>query len=167
MILIDPQKGGLGSNISVIRDTIRHLESGGAVLIFPSGKIEPDPSVLPGAIESLQSWSPSIELFLRKVPQVKVQFTAVSGVLAPKFLRHPLINFLSGSRNPQATAEAIQILTQMLFAHRVRIRPTISFGIPKTMDELRQRNKNLFQAMIAEASQLLHGHMQGNMIQLN
>lgn len=150
------------SNMSVVRTVIRHLHSGGSVLIFPSGRIEPDPAVMPGAVDSLRRWSPSIELILRKVPQTKVQFTVVSGVLSPKFLRHPLIKLLSGSRDPQAIAETLQTLTQMIFAGWVRLKPTISFGIPKTVDELRQRNETLHQAMIAEAGQLLATHIPGN-----
>jgi len=150
------------ANMSVVRTVIRHLQSGGAVLIFPSGRIEPDPAVMPGALDSLQRWSPSMELILRKVPQTKIQFIAVSGVLSPNFLRHPLINLLSGSRDPQAIAETLQTLTQMIFAGWVRLKPTISFGIPKTMDDLRQRNETLYQAMIAEARQLLVTHIPGN-----
>ena len=152
------------SNFSVVRMAIRHLRSGGAVLIFPSGRVEPDPAVLPGAVEALRAWSPSIEMFLRKVPEIKVQFTAVSGVLAPAFLRHPLINLLSGSRSPQAIAGALQTIIQMLFTGWVRIKPAVSFGIPKTIDELKCRNESLYQSMIAEAGQLLTGHLQGNKI---
>lgn len=150
------------TNMLAARTVIHHLYSGGAVLIFPRGRIEPDPAVMPGAMDSLQRWSPSIELILRKAPQTKVLFTAVSGVLAPMFLRHPLINLLSGSRDPQAIAETLQTLTQMIFAGWVRLKPAISFGIPKTMDDLRQRYRTLYQAMIAEAGQLLATHIPGN-----
>lgn len=159
LIFTDPH-GDLGSNFPVIRSTIRHLQSGGSVLIFPSGKVEPDPSVLPGAIESLRTWSPSIELILRKIPHVKIQFTVVSGVLAPIFLRNPLINLMRRSRSPQAVAETLQVLTQMIFARGVRIRPVISFGIPKTMDELRQSDESLHQSIISEEARLLAHHMQ-------
>jgi len=152
------------SNFSVVRTAIRHLQSGGAVLIFPSGRVEPDPAVLPGAVEALRAWSPSIELFLRKVPKIKVQFTAVSGVLVQAFLRHPVINLLSGSRSPQAVAGAIQTITQVLFTGLVRLKPAISFGIPKTIEELWRSNESLYQSMIAEAGHLLAGHMQGNRI---
>jgi len=36
-------------NFSAVRKAIRHLHSGGSVLIFPSGRIDPDPAVLPGS----------------------------------------------------------------------------------------------------------------------
>jgi len=50
----------------------------------------------------------------------------------------------------------------MVFTGWVRLKPTISFGIPKIMDELRRKNESLYQSMIAEASQLLTGHLQNN-----
>lgn len=152
------------SNFSVVRAAIRHLQSGGAVLIFPSGRVEPDPAVLPGAMEALHTWSPSIELFLRKVPQTKLQLTIVSGVLSPVFLHNPLIRLWRGLREPQAVAGVIQVITQMLFARRVRIRPTLSFSIPKTIDELRRSNETLFQSVVAAASQLMADHIQGYVV---
>ena len=39
----------------VVRAAARHLRGGGAVLTFPGGRIEPDPAVLPGAVEALGS----------------------------------------------------------------------------------------------------------------
>jgi hypothetical protein len=159
LIFTDPH-GGLGSNFPVIRSAIRHLQSGGSVLIFPSGRVEPDPSILPGAMESLQTWSPSVELLVRKIPQMKVQFTIVSGVLSSIFLYNPFTKLMSGLRSPQAIAEVIQIFTQMLFTRWVRIRPVISFGIPKTVDELRRNDEDLYQSVITEAGRLLADHMQ-------
>src|ERR671912_2319023 len=34
----------------IVRAAARHLRSGGSVLTFPGGRIEPDPAVLPGAV---------------------------------------------------------------------------------------------------------------------
>jgi len=83
-------------------------------------------------------------------------------VLVSSFLRHPLVKLLKGSRSPQAIAGAIQTVTQMFFTGLVRLKPAISFGIPKTVDELKQINVSLYHAMIAEASQLITVHVQGN-----
>lgn len=47
----------------VIREGIRHLRAGGALLLFPGGRLEPDPACLPGAWESLATWSHSVEVF--------------------------------------------------------------------------------------------------------
>ncbi len=40
-----------------------------AVLIFPTGRIDPDPALSPEAVHDLGKWSPSIEIILRHVPQ--------------------------------------------------------------------------------------------------
>jgi hypothetical protein len=60
LIYIDPHAP---INISGVRSMIRHLEFGGSVLIFLSGRVEPDPAILPSAHQALQNWSQSIELF--------------------------------------------------------------------------------------------------------
>ena len=64
-----------------VRQAIRHLRSGGALQIFPTGVVDPDPDVLPGAYEALENWSPSIELMLKKAPDAQLLVTIVSGVL--------------------------------------------------------------------------------------
>jgi len=158
LIFTDP-KAKRSENFSVVRSVIRHLKTGGSILIFPSGKIEPDPAVLPGAVEALNAWSPSIELFLRKVPETKVEIIIVSGVLAPVFLHNPFIKLSRGATNPQTVAEAVQIITQMLLKRWVRIRPNISFGLPKTVDDLLHESESLYHSLIAEASQMLNDHI--------
>jgi 1-acyl-sn-glycerol-3-phosphate acyltransferase len=157
LIFTDPHAG---ANPSVARTAIQHLRSGGSVLIFPRGRVEPDPAVLPGAEEGVSAWSPSVELLLRRAPQTIVQMTIVSGVLAPIFLRNPLLKIWKGLRDPQAIAEVTQILTQMLFANLVKVTPTISFGDPITVDELRSKGESLYQSIISEASRLLDDHIQ-------
>ncbi len=159
LIYTDPH-GGFGSNLPVIRSAIRHLQSGASLLLFPRGRLEPDPSVLPGALDSIQKWSPSIELLVRKVPQMKIQFVIVSGVLSPIFLYNPFTMLVRGLRDPQAVAEVLQIITQMLLTRWVQIRPVTSFGIPKTVAELRETDEDLYRSVIIEASRLLADHMQ-------
>jgi hypothetical protein len=156
LIFTDPQTG---SNYSVVRAAIRHLKDGGALLIFPSGRVEPDPAVMPGALEALRAWSPSIELLLRRVPETKTQIVIVSGVLAPVFLHTPLVRLLKGIRDPQMIAEVTQIFTQMLFTQWIQIKPSISFGVPKTVEELLQNSETLYHSVISEAGRLLDDHI--------
>lgn len=157
-IFIDPSAR---VNLSAVRATTRHLQSGGAVLIFPSGRVEPDPAVLPGALASLQAWSPSLELFLRSVPETKVVVSVVSGVLSPVFLRNPLIRLWRGMRDPQMVAEVTQIAVQMIFRNWVRLTPKVSFNKPKSVNELFKNSGSLFHAVITEVHQLLAEHIQG------
>lgn len=56
----------INSRISVIRSIIRRLKEGKSLLLFPSGTVDPDPALLPGADAALQSWSRSIEIILKK-----------------------------------------------------------------------------------------------------
>jgi len=149
------------ARMMAVRSAIRHLQEGGAVLIFPGGRVEPDPAYLPGMFEAMNAWSSSLELFLRKVPQVKVLPTIVSGVLSPKFLNSPFIRFWQGIRNPQAAAEVIQVITQMFFPKKVQLVPQISFGPAKTVDELMSEQavgEDLLASIIAEARCLLEEH---------
>lgn len=116
--------------MSVVRESIRHLRAGGALLIFPYGHLEPDPEVLPGADETLQGWSPSLPLLLRRVPETNLLVTIVSGVLAPDCLRHPLTRLRKEPHLQQVLAEIVQISQQMLFGRRFGLAPTVRFAAP-------------------------------------
>ena len=156
LIYIDPHAP---MNITGVRDTIQHLKEGKSVLIFPSGRVEPDPAILPSARDVIQKWSPSIELFLRRVPQTQVMVTIVSGVLSPIFLRNPLIRLWSGVRDPLAIAEATQIIAQMLTKKRFRVSPRISFDIPRTLDEFQRDYQSAYQAILEQAGALMSRHL--------
>ena len=156
LIFIDPHAR---MNLSGVRSTINHLQAGESVLIFPSGRVEPDPAFMPDAIDKIPNWSPSIEFFLQKVPQTQVVVTIVSGVLSPLFLNNPIIHILRGVRDPLAIAEVSQIITQMLLKKRFRMNPHISFDLPQTVDELRQDYESIYQAVIEKANQLMSDHL--------
>jgi 1-acyl-sn-glycerol-3-phosphate acyltransferase len=156
LIFIDPHAS---MNLSGARSIINHLRAGGAVLIFPSGRVEPDPAIMPGAIDKIQNWSSSIEFFLRKVPQTQVVITIVSGVLSPVFLHNPINHFLRGIRDPLAIAEVTQIVTQMVLKKRFRMNPQVSFDIPRTVDELRRDYESTYQAVLEKANQLMSDHL--------
>jgi len=156
LIFVDPHAG---MNLSVFRSSIRHLRAGGSVLIFPSGRIEPDPAIFPSAVDALVKWSPSIELLLEKVPQTKVLVSIVSGVLSPMFLKNPLMNLWKGMRDPLAISEVTQIAFQVLFTKWFQTKPKITFNFPITVDELLSRNERVYQTVLAEASCLMQDHL--------
>jgi hypothetical protein len=122
--------------MAVVRESIRHLDAGGALLIFPRGEVEPDPELLPGAEESVQKWSPSLPFLLRRVPEARMLLTVVSGVLAPSCLRHPLTRLRRELQPRQLLAEFIQVSQQMLFGRRFGLTPTARFDEPVTAAEL-------------------------------
>ena len=97
-----------------VRTATRHLRDGGAILTFPGGEIEPDPAVLPGAVETLERWSGSLDLFARLVPDLTVVPAVVSGVLSPTALRNPLTFVRRRPRDRQWLAASIQMMTPAL-----------------------------------------------------
>jgi hypothetical protein len=98
----------------VVRTATRYLKSGGTVLIFPAGEIEPDPAVLPGAIEVLGRWSESLDIFARLVPDLTVVPAAISGVLSPVALHNPLVLVRRRPRDREWLASRLQMLVPFL-----------------------------------------------------
>ena len=109
-----------------LRSAARHLKSGGAVLTFPGGRIEPDPAVLPGAAEALGQWSGSVDLFARLAPDLTVVPAVVSGVLSPAALRNPLIRIRRGRSDQEWLAATFQMLLPILRNVTTRV----EFGAP-------------------------------------
>ena len=110
----------------VVRAAARHLRGGGAVLTFPRGEIEPDPAVLPGAVEALGSWSSSADLFARLAPGLAIVPVVVSGVISPKALRIPLTRLRRRKRDREWLAATLQMLTPALRDVDARVQ----FGCP-------------------------------------
>lgn len=76
---------------AALRSTIRHLQAGRCVLLFPAGRIEPDPARdMLGAMASLAHWSRSAVLFAQAVPELQVYTAVVGNVIHPKVHLHPL-----------------------------------------------------------------------------
>lgn len=124
------------SRMAVVRESARHLRAGGALLVFASAQVDPDPALLPGAEEALDKWSSSLPLLLRQEPETKVLVTIVSGVLAPSCYRHPLTRLHKEQRMKQFLAEFIQISQQVLFGRHFALTPSVRFAAPLTTTEL-------------------------------
>jgi 1-acyl-sn-glycerol-3-phosphate acyltransferase len=109
-----------------LRKITNHLRSGGAVLIFPGGQIEPDPATMTGAIESLQSWSRSIGLIIRLVNEIRVVPAIVSGVVCPAAQHHPLTRI----RKRLKDRERFGALLQTLVPAYKNVNVRVAFGPP-------------------------------------
>lgn len=109
---------------AAVRAAARHLKSGGALLTFPGGRIEPDPAVLPGAAEALERWSGSVDLFARLVPGLAVVPVVVSGVLSPSALRNPFIRI----RRRRSDREWLAATFQMLVPALRNVTTRVEFG---------------------------------------
>jgi hypothetical protein len=117
--------------MKVVRTAIRHLQNDGAVLIFPSGGIDPDPAVMTGALDEIDSWSPSLDVILRRVPSTRVLVAIISGVLHTKWVHSPLTRIRAGRRNQQRVAEFLQVIQQMLFPNSLSVSPSVCFSEPQ------------------------------------
>ena len=114
--------------MTAVRAMIRQLQAGGALLIFPSGYVDPDPALQPGAEEALEKWSPSLDLLLRSAPETRVVSIIVSGVLARECLNNPLTRLTKADWEKRKLAEFLQLSQTMAFGRRFALRPHVIFG---------------------------------------
>jgi hypothetical protein len=123
LLTVDERSPG---RFGLVRTATWHLRGGGAVLTFPGGKIEPDPAVLPGAVEALEHWSASMDLFARLVPDLVVVPVIVSSVLSPTALRNPLTFLRRRKEDREWLAATLQMMTPALRNVTTRV----AFGQP-------------------------------------
>jgi hypothetical protein len=100
----------LSERAGITRAVARYLRAGGAALTFPAGEIEPDPLALPVAEASLASWSESIGLFVRLVPEAQIVVAMVGGVLNPRALEHPLTRLRRVTKDRELLGAALQLM---------------------------------------------------------
>ncbi len=144
-----------------LRSAVEHLQSGGALLQFGSGLIEPDPAYAPGAEAALGDWSASLEIMLRKAPEAQLALCIASGVLLPRFARHPLTRLLRKPMDRRRLAEFTQVITQLLSPRAVSAAVRLSFAPPVSARELASEGggRRLMPAVQARAAALLAEHM--------
>lgn len=142
--------------IAAIRRSLRHLQDGGALLIFPYGRVEPDPLYFKQeARKTLTRWSDSLELFLRKAPQAKLIFAVNSGFVAPEYLRHPLLHLRKSIEEQQILAEFIQVIQQIVFNRRIAHEPGVLFSEPASLADFSQSAEGFRQQVHAWVSKLM------------
>ncbi len=112
--IFSPPKGDTSGRMTTLRQAIRHLQGGGSLLIFPRGDIEPDPALEVQPALVMDTWSRSLDIFLRRVPDLQVVAAAVSGVIAPQALRHPFTWFKRKQTDRQRLAYIYQLIQQVL-----------------------------------------------------
>jgi hypothetical protein len=150
-----------GDRMTAARAGIRHLRSGGTLLVFGTGLIDPDPAVYPGAECHIENWSPSIDLFARTVPESQVLVTICSGVVAPRWARHPVTWLRRIDWQKRRLAEFGQVLQQLFFPGSLYLTPRLSFAAPVGAEELRRESRggSVLPAVIARGKSLLAEHL--------
>lgn len=138
----------------VTRSVANFIKRGGAALTFPGGHIEPDPAYMSGAVESLASWSESIGLFARLVPQVRIVVAVVSHIYSRQAFHSPLAKIRRTKKDQELLSAALQILWRPYQNNVVHIAfapPLLAADLLKTTSDL----PGLTRAVTHEAQKLL------------
>jgi hypothetical protein len=145
-----------------LRNSIENLRSGASLLLFGSGRIEPDPAIMPGAESALERWSRSIEVLLRKVPETRLVLAITSGVLLRRFALHPFTRIHRDPIKQRRLAEFMQVIQQMVFPGTIRVETQVSFAPPVTVAELAKESAGmgLMRAIFLRARSLLKEHIE-------
>jgi hypothetical protein len=147
------------ARMNALRTGIRNLRQGSSLLIFPTGRTDPDPRCSAGASEAIDNWSPSVELIVNRAPETQVVVTLVSGVTSRPILNNPLLRLRRQQVERQKLAGSIQMALQLLFPRLFHLVPRVSFSQPLTLRDLTQDgSKSVQQAIIDQAKGLLHLH---------
>jgi len=158
LIYVNPDNRGAPDRMVAIRSGIRHLHAGGALLIYPTGIVDPDPDIAPGLAESIGTWSGSLEIFLRRAPQTRVVPAIVSSVLSQRDFNNPLVKIPKTDWEKRKLAEMIQISRQMIAHKPIDLTPRLTFGEAIVGDDLRDAAGHTLPAIIAQARQTLIEH---------
>ncbi len=149
------------ARLRTVRSGIQHLKGGGALLIFPRGNVEPDPAVSPGAEQSLQGWSASLELFLRRVPATISTVAIASGILSGKWFKNPLIKLWRTYEQRQKVAEIFQIASQLITGKPTPSTPLVTYSPPLSVSDLgglASPEGTLLAGITSQARHLLESH---------
>jgi putative hemolysin len=147
-----------GARMKAVRESLRHLLAGRAVLIFPSGLVDPDPALWPEqARQALRSWSQSLVLLLRRAPEARLVIVTASHVLAETCLRSPLTRLVRQEWQRRRLAEYLQVIQQLALGRRVNLIPRISFSAPVSLQGLKA--EAISQAVLDHAQKALAVHL--------
>jgi putative hemolysin len=150
-----------GARMSLVRQVSGHLRSGGAILTFPAGQIEPDANVYPGAVEALQGWTSSVGVFVRMAPETAILPVLVRGVIWNTTAGHPLTRLKKTRQEREKLAAAFQLLAHVVLNKRP-LDVTVQIGKPITVAELGSKETGVIhQAVLAEMKRLVEHPPEG------
>jgi putative hemolysin len=150
-----------GARMSLVRQVSGHIRSGGAILTFPAGKIEPDANVYPGAVEALQGWTDSAGIFVRMAPETAILPVVVRGVIWDKTARHALTRLKKTREEKEKLAAALQLLAHVVLNKRP-LDVTVQIGRPITVAELGGKDtQTIHQAVLVEMRHLIENPPEG------
>ena len=147
--------------VAFVRQVSSYLRNGGAALTFPAGRIEPDPDVYSGAVESLQTWTDSVGVFIRLAPETPILPILVRGVVWKKAANHWLTKIKKTKEDKNRLAAALQLLAYvMLKVKPVSVR--VQIGKPIHASDLGSTTTEVIhQAVLAEMKYLIENIPEG------
>jgi hypothetical protein len=154
-IFVPPGRSG---RTEALKSALDHLRCGGSLLIFPHGDVEPDVEVGGNALPSLRDWSRSVEIMLRRVPESWLQLAIISGVLARRFLRSPVVRLRKNPARQQKLAEVLQLSWQLIFPQSVHTQAHVSFS--KALMGSSLVKEGVMPGLIGNARRLLQDHLE-------
>jgi len=116
LLFVNPRAG---NRSGLLRDAANHLRQGRALLTFPAGAIESDPSVR--VVDTVAGWSDSSELLVRLVPETLVLPIVVSGVISRTAQQHRIAKCFADPREREWAAATLQVLYRHLRDTRTRV----------------------------------------------
>ena len=146
-----------GERMRAVRHISYHLRAGGTALTFPAGKIEPDPDVHSGALDSLNDWTDSSGIFMRFAPDLQIVPVLVSGVIWERTAHHWLTRFKRTREDREKLAASLQLLAMVVRDAR----PTtvnVSFGKPITRNEVDPSDADCIHEKLMEGMRYLLEH---------
>ncbi len=144
-----------------LRRALAHLKRGGAVLLYGSGIIDPDPALYPRQAADFGNWSRSIELFARSIPGLSVLLSVVSHAVSPAWAHNPIQWIRQTPLDRRRLVEFGQVIQQLLFPGSLYLAPRVSFSQPIAAGDLdcRGHKGDLVLALACLEQRLLAQHL--------
>ena len=162
-----PVSGDPFVRMNALRTGLRHLQDGGALLLFSTGRIDPDLAVHPEAQAQaeLENWSGSLEIFLQRAPGAQVVLGIASGVVARSCWRNPLKYLKQTPLDRRRIAEFLQVMLQMGWGWKFDLQARVSYarqyGLESSAEgPLLEEIKARARALMAEHQAALAGSAQ-------
>jgi len=147
--------------VALVRHVSAHLRNGGSILTFPAGHNEPDPDVYDGAVNSLQSWTDSVGVFLRLAPQTPILPIVIRSVVWKRMAHSPVIRIKRTRDERELLVVALQLLAMVMFDIKP-VTVTVQIGKPITVKELgTTETQVIHQAVLAEMKRLIENPPEG------
>jgi len=148
--------------VALVRHVSAHLRNGGSILTFPAGHNEPDPDVYGGSVESLQTWTDSVGVFLRLAPQTPIVPILVRSVVWKRMADTPIIRIKHTRDERELLVVALQLLAMVMFNIKP-VRVIVQIGKPITVKELGTTETQVIQqAVLAEMKRLIENPPEGD-----